>query len=68
MKRKFESELWFQGKSLSECISAKDALKISLTEILETMLVCKASLLSDSNYFIHMTLFDKTNIGFYNFY
>ncbi|CAN6582421.1 unnamed protein product [Malus baccata var. baccata] len=46
MKRKFESELWFQGKSLSECISAKDALKISLTEILETMLGCKSSISS----------------------
>lgn len=43
MKRKYESEIWFQGKSISECISAKDALKISLMESLETMLVCKDS-------------------------
>ncbi|XP_021802582.1 putative tRNA pseudouridine synthase Pus10 isoform X1 [Prunus avium] len=44
MKRKYESELWFQGKSISECISAKDALKISLMESLETMLGCKSNI------------------------
>ncbi|ONI32269.1 hypothetical protein PRUPE_1G357400 [Prunus persica] len=44
MKRKYESELWFQGKSISECISAKDALKISLMESLETMLGCKSNM------------------------
>lgn len=43
MKTKYESEPWFPEKSLPECISAKDALKISLTETLETMLVCKDS-------------------------
>ena len=40
MKTKYESEPWFPE---TECISAKDALKISLTETLETMLVCKDS-------------------------
>lgn len=43
MKTKYESEHWFQERSLPECISAKDALKISLTETLETKLVCSDS-------------------------
>ncbi|XP_062025079.1 uncharacterized protein LOC133741150 isoform X1 [Rosa rugosa] len=44
MKTKYESEHWFQERSLPECISAKDALKISLTETLETKLDCKSSI------------------------
>ncbi|XP_050365041.1 uncharacterized protein LOC126783586 [Argentina anserina] len=43
MKTKYDSELWFQERSLPECISAKDALKVSLTESLESMLDCKSS-------------------------
>lgn len=39
MKRKYGSELWFQGKSHNECISVKDALKISIVKPLETILV-----------------------------
>lgn len=39
MKRKYGSEPWFQGKSHFECISVKDALKISLVKPLETILV-----------------------------
>jgi tRNA pseudouridine synthase 10 len=44
MKSKYGSELWFQGRSLSQCISAKDDLKFYLTKPLETLLVSKDSL------------------------
>ncbi|XP_048331172.1 uncharacterized protein LOC107422452 isoform X2 [Ziziphus jujuba] len=44
LKKKFGSELWFQGKSQSECISVKDALKISIIKPLESMLGCKSSI------------------------
>jgi tRNA pseudouridine synthase 10 len=44
MKSKYGSELWFQGRSLSQCISAKDALKFYLTQPLEALLVSKDSL------------------------
>ncbi|XP_004292924.1 PREDICTED: putative tRNA pseudouridine synthase Pus10 [Fragaria vesca subsp. vesca] len=43
LKTKFESELQLQERSLPECISVKDALKVSLTETLETMLDCRSS-------------------------
>ncbi|KAF3446860.1 hypothetical protein FNV43_RR12040 [Rhamnella rubrinervis] len=43
MKRKYGSELWFQGKSHNECISVKDALKISLVKPLETFLDCESN-------------------------
>ncbi|PON93993.1 hypothetical protein TorRG33x02_103830 [Trema orientale] len=39
MKKKYGSEPWFQRKSLSECVSVKDALKTSITKPLETLLV-----------------------------
>ena len=45
MKRKYGSEPWFEGKSLSQSISAKDALKFSLAKPLETLLVSKDLLL-----------------------
>uniref|UniRef100_A0A2N9FLI3 tRNA pseudouridine(55) synthase n=1 Tax=Fagus sylvatica TaxID=28930 RepID=A0A2N9FLI3_FAGSY len=41
MKRKYGSEPWFEGKSLSQSISAKDALKFSLAKPLETLLGAK---------------------------
>lgn len=44
MKSKYGSELWFQGRSLSQCISAKDALKLYLTKPLETLFDCKSGI------------------------
>ncbi|XP_059459456.1 uncharacterized protein LOC132189009 isoform X2 [Corylus avellana] len=44
MKSKYGSELWFQGRSLSQCISAKDALKFYLTQPLEALLDCKSGM------------------------
>ncbi|KAL7175031.1 hypothetical protein ACSBR2_028769 [Camellia fascicularis] len=46
MKRKYSSELWFQEKFLSERISAKDVLKLSITNPLETLLDVKSSVSS----------------------
>lgn len=43
MKKKYGSELWFQEKFLSERISAKDALKLSLCNPLEKLLDVKSS-------------------------
>lgn len=42
MKSKYGSEPWFQEMSLSQSISAKDALKFYLTNPLETLLDCKS--------------------------
>lgn len=39
MKKKYGSEGWFQEKFLAEHISVKDALKLSITSSLETLLV-----------------------------
>ncbi|XP_058090742.1 uncharacterized protein LOC131237105 isoform X2 [Magnolia sinica] len=38
MKNKYGSEDWFQEKLLTENISVKDALKLSITNLLETLL------------------------------
>lgn len=38
MKKKYESETWFQRNSLSDCDSVKDALKTSITKPLEKLL------------------------------
>ncbi|KAL3505454.1 hypothetical protein ACH5RR_035295 [Cinchona calisaya] len=39
MKKKYGSEDWFLAKSVSECISVKDALKLSIADPLEKLLV-----------------------------
>lgn len=39
MKRKYDSELWFQEKFRADRLSAKDFLKLSITNPLETLLV-----------------------------
>lgn len=39
MKKKYGSEGWFQEKFLAEHFSVKDALKLSITSSLETLLV-----------------------------
>ncbi|XP_057974327.1 uncharacterized protein LOC131162156 [Malania oleifera] len=44
MEKKYGSELWFQEKFLSERISAKDALKLSITNALEKLLDVKSGL------------------------
>uniref|UniRef100_A0A5B7BN46 tRNA pseudouridine(55) synthase n=1 Tax=Davidia involucrata TaxID=16924 RepID=A0A5B7BN46_DAVIN len=44
MKRKYDSEPWFQEKFLSERISAKDVLKLSITNPLESLLDVKSGL------------------------
>ncbi|XP_021902561.1 putative tRNA pseudouridine synthase Pus10 [Carica papaya] len=44
MKKKYESELWFQESSLSEYISAKDAFRCAIADSLETLLGVKSSL------------------------
>lgn len=44
MKEKYSSEDWFQEMLQSESISVKDALKLSITNPLETMLVSKTTL------------------------
>ncbi|PSS19835.1 TRNA pseudouridine synthase [Actinidia chinensis var. chinensis] len=46
MKRKYNSELWFPEQLHSEFISAKDVLKLSITNPLETLLDIKSSLSS----------------------
>ncbi|OMO75514.1 hypothetical protein COLO4_26054 [Corchorus olitorius] len=43
MKKKYESEPWFQEKLLSQCVSVKDVLKFSITKPLETLLDVKSS-------------------------
>lgn len=43
MKKKYESETWFQRNSLSDCDSVKDALKTSITKPLEKLLDCKSN-------------------------
>ncbi|KAL5557781.1 hypothetical protein UlMin_033992 [Ulmus minor] len=52
MRRKYGNEPWFQRKSSSECISVKDAIKISITKPLETKLACKSNI---SNFRIRLT-------------
>ncbi|KAG5542507.1 hypothetical protein RHGRI_022147 [Rhododendron griersonianum] len=46
MKRKYDSELWFQEKFRADCLSAKDFLKLSITNPLETLLDTKYNLSS----------------------
>ncbi|KAI8549017.1 hypothetical protein RHMOL_Rhmol07G0318500 [Rhododendron molle] len=46
MKRKYDSELWFQEKFCADCLSAKDFLKLSITNPLETLLDTKYNLTS----------------------
>ncbi|XAR64243.1 hypothetical protein NMG60_11024510 [Bertholletia excelsa] len=46
MKKKYGSEVWFQEKFLSDRVSAKDMLKLSITNPLETFLDIKSSLSS----------------------
>ncbi|XP_021284347.1 putative tRNA pseudouridine synthase Pus10 [Herrania umbratica] len=43
MKKKYESEPWFQERLLSKCHSVKDVLKFAITKPLETLLDVKAS-------------------------
>ncbi|XVF35880.1 hypothetical protein REPUB_Repub19eG0009400 [Reevesia pubescens] len=43
MKRKYESEPWFQEKLISKCVSVKDVLKFAMTKPLETLLDAKSS-------------------------
>ncbi|KAK6245633.1 hypothetical protein SCA6_008723 [Theobroma cacao] len=43
MKKKYESEPWFQERLLSKCHSVKDVLKFAITKPLETLLGVKAS-------------------------
>ncbi|OMP03014.1 hypothetical protein CCACVL1_02646 [Corchorus capsularis] len=43
MKKKYESEPWFQERLLSKCVSVKDVLKFSITKPLETLLDFKSS-------------------------
>lgn len=38
MRKKYGSEHWFQAKSVSEYISIKDALKLSIVDPLEKLL------------------------------
>lgn len=47
MKQKYSSEDWFQEMLQSEFISVKDALKLSITEPLETLLVSTTTLLGE---------------------
>ncbi|KAM6583259.1 hypothetical protein CsatB_010261 [Cannabis sativa] len=44
IKEKYGSESWFQRKSLSDCISVKDALKASIMKPLEKLLDCKSNM------------------------
>ncbi|XP_024024568.1 putative tRNA pseudouridine synthase Pus10 isoform X2 [Morus notabilis] len=44
MKKKYESESWFQRKSLSERDSVKDALKTCMTKSLEKLLDCNSNM------------------------
>ncbi|XP_058225538.1 uncharacterized protein LOC131334515 isoform X1 [Rhododendron vialii] len=46
MKRKYDSELWFQEKFRADRLSAKDFLKLSITNPLETLLDTKYNLTS----------------------
>ncbi|KAF7138274.1 hypothetical protein RHSIM_Rhsim07G0252700 [Rhododendron simsii] len=46
MKRKYDSELWFQEKFRADRLSAKDFLKLSITNPLETLLDTKYNLSS----------------------
>lgn len=39
MKKKYESEPWFQERLLSKCVSVKDVLKFAITKPLESLLV-----------------------------
>ncbi|MBA0866039.1 hypothetical protein Goshw_017403 [Gossypium schwendimanii] len=43
MKKRYESEPWFQERLLSKCVSVKDVLKCAITKPLETLLDTKAS-------------------------
>ncbi|XP_022769301.1 putative tRNA pseudouridine synthase Pus10 isoform X2 [Durio zibethinus] len=43
MKKKYESEPWFQERLLSKCVSVKDVLKFAITKPLETLLDAKSS-------------------------
>lgn len=43
MKKRYESEPWFQERLLSKCVSVKDVLKFAITKPLETLLDTKAS-------------------------
>ncbi|GFS36016.1 pseudouridine synthase family protein [Actinidia rufa] len=57
MKRKYDSELWFPEQLRSECISAKDVLKLSITNPLETLLDIKSS--PSSSFRIRLTYTDS---------
>ncbi|GAB4825468.1 hypothetical protein Ancab_008341 [Ancistrocladus abbreviatus] len=46
MNRKYASEAWFQGSFVSEIISVKDALKLSIINCLEAVLAVKCGLSS----------------------
>lgn len=43
MKKKYESEPWFQERLLSKCVSVKDVLKFAITKPLESLLDAKSS-------------------------
>ncbi|XVF63583.1 hypothetical protein PTKIN_Ptkin09bG0098300 [Pterospermum kingtungense] len=43
MRKKYESEPWFQERLLSNCISVKDVLKFAITKPLESLLDTKCS-------------------------
>ncbi|KAL4335431.1 hypothetical protein GQ457_07G027430 [Hibiscus cannabinus] len=43
MKKRYESEPWFQERLLSKCVSVKDVLKFAITKPLETLLDVKSS-------------------------
>ncbi|KAE8674778.1 putative tRNA pseudouridine synthase Pus10-like isoform X2 [Hibiscus syriacus] len=43
MKKINESELWFQERMLSKCVSVKDVLKFAITKPLETLLDVKST-------------------------
>nr|XP_043632418.1 tRNA pseudouridine synthase Pus10 [Erigeron canadensis]XP_043632419.1 tRNA pseudouridine synthase Pus10 [Erigeron canadensis] len=47
IKKKYASEVWFQDKFSSEHISVKDALKLSITPPLETLMGVKSCVGSD---------------------